>query len=426
MKIQVEKLSPVEKKVSIEIDPERVAKEIDRAYASLGRRVKLRGFRPGKAPRAVLERNFKDQVENEVVEHLINESFQEAVKKEDIDAVAPPHVQVAEPGLGAGRAFSYSARVEVKPVIEPKDYRGLEVTRKPAQVAEEAVEAELTRLRESFAELVAVEGRADAQKGDWAVVDYEGTLGGKPFEGGKAEGAVVQVKEGDFFAGELAALEGRKLGEAFELDQVFPPTFQDENLRNKPVHFRVTLKALKEKRFPVVDDAFAKEVGVEGVETLAALRERIRSDLDKREKRRAEQELHDGLVKAALSKNDFEVPPAMVERAIDVMLESTAQRFARQGVDLRQIGIDLARVRADLREHALLQVKGALLLEAIAEAEKIEVSAEDEKAEIAKRAEEMGVPVAKLQLKGEARASLRQRIREDKAVALLASHANLK
>ncbi len=426
MKTQVENLSPVEKKVTVEVTPERVGQEIDRAYASLGRRVKLKGFRPGKAPRAVLERNFREQVEAEVVERLVNETFQEAVREEDIEAVAPPHVQVAEPGLGAGRPFSYSARVEVKPSIEPRDYRGLDVSRKAPEVTDAMVVAELERLRESLSQLVPVEGRFDAQKGDWAVIDYVGTVGGKPFEGGKAEGSVVQVGEGDFFAGDIAQLEGRKLGDTFDLDQVFPATFRDEDLRNKPVRFAITLKALKSKQVPALDDAFAKDVGVEGVETLDGLRDRIRADLEKREKRRAEQELHDALVKAALAKNDFEVPPSMVERAIDAMMESTAQRFARQGVDLGQLGLDVARIRADLREHALLQVKGALLLDAIAGAEKIEVTGDDEKAEISKRAEEMGVPVAKLQLKGEARASLRQRIREDKAVALLATHANFK
>ncbi|HVP68269.1 MAG TPA: trigger factor [Anaeromyxobacteraceae bacterium] len=423
MKIQVEKLSPVEKKVTVEVEAERVGKEIDRAYASLGKRVKLRGFRPGKAPRAVLERNFREEVEREVVERLVSTSFEEAVRQEDIDAVAPPHVQVAEPGLGAGRSFSYSARVEVKPAIEPKDYRGLEVTRRSPEVTDAMVDGELARLRDSLAQLVPVEGRFDAQKGDWATIDYEGTVAGQPFEGGKAEGALVQVQDGDFFAGDVPQLEGRKLGESFDLDQVFPATFHDENLRNRPARFRVTLKSLKSKLVPSLDDAFAKEVGIEGVESLAALRERIRSDLEKREKRRAEQELHDALVKGALAKNDFDVPPAMVERAIDAMMESTAQRFARQGVDLRQMGLDLPRIRADLREHALLQVKGALLLEAIADREKIEVTADDEKAEIAKRADELGVPVSKLQLRGEARASLRQRIREDKAVALLASDA---
>lgn len=423
MKIQVEKLSPVEQKVTVEIDPERVAREFDRAYASLGKRVKLKGFRPGKAPRAVLERNFKEEIENEVMQRLVQETFEQAVEQEDIEAVAPPQVKVDEPGLGLGRPFSYSARVEVKPAVSAKDYRGLEVTKRQPEVTEAMVETELGRLRETLSRLVPVEGRDDAHKGDWATIDYEGTVEGKPFEGGKAEAALVEVEEGDLFTGSVPQLEGRKIGETFEIDEVFPAGFRDEALRNRPVHFRVTLKSLKAKELPTLDDAFVKELGFEGVDSLPALRARMLSDLTKREERRTEQELHDALVRGALAKNDFEVPPAMVERAIDRMMESTAQRFASQGVDLAQMGIDVARVRANMREHALLQVKGALLLEAIADAEKIEVTDEDEKAELARRAQEAGVPVEKLRVKGEARAALRQRIREDKAVALLVSQA---
>jgi trigger factor len=424
MKIQVETLSPVERKVTVEVDPERVSREFDRAYASLGRRVKLKGFRAGKVPRGVLERNFREQVEGEVLERLVSTTFDEAVREKDIDAVAPPHVDVAEPGLGLGRPLSYSARVEVKPRIEPKDYRGLPVQRRTPQVTEQTVDAELERLRQSMAQLVPVEGRFDARMGDWAVIDYEGTLDGQPFEGGKAEGAVVQVAEGSFFSGDIAALAGRRLGESVELDQAFPADFRDPKLRGRSARFQVTLKGLRSQQIPSLDDAFAKEVGLEGIDTLAALRDRIRSDLEKRERKKAEAELHDALLKGALARNDFEVPPALVERTIDAMVESTAQRFARQGVDLRQMDLDAARLRADLREHALLQVKGALLLEAIAEAEKIEVSEEDVQAELARRAEELGVPVARLQVRPEARAGLRQRVREDKAVALLASHAN--
>jgi trigger factor len=424
MKIQVETLSPVEKKVTVEIDPERVAKEFDRAYSALGRRVKIRGFRPGKVPRAVLERTFRDQVEGDVVQRLVSETFEQAVREEDIDAVAPPHVNVGEQSPDPSRPFAYSARVEVKPTIAAKDYRGLPVSRKPASVTDETVEAELARLRDSMAQLVAVEGRDEAALGDWAVIDYVGTVDGKTFEGGKAEGAVVEVKEGSFLAGEIAALAGRKVGETLEIEQVFPADFREEKLRGQAARFSVTLKGLRDRKVPALDDAMAKDVGVEGVGTLEALRARIRADLEKREKRREEAETHDQLLKGALAKNDFEVPPALVERAIDAMMESTAQRFARQGLDVRELDLDVARLRADLREHALLQVKGALLLEAIAEAEKIEVTDEDVKAEIERRAEEMGVPPAKLKLRPEAREGLKQRIREDKAVALLAAHAN--
>jgi trigger factor len=424
MKIQVEKLSPVEKKVTVEIEPAEVAKEIDRAYASLGRRVKLRGFRPGKAPRTVLERNFKDQVEADVVEKLVQKSFEEATKEQDLEAVAAPRVEVGEGGIAADRPFSYTARVEVKPVIVPKDYRGLAVTRKVVEVTDAIVDAELERLRQSFGEMIPVEGRDVAEAGDWAVIDYQGSVEGKPFDGGTAEGALIQVKEGNFFAGEMAVLQGRKVGDAFETEQSFPADFRDTALAGKPGKFAITLKSLRAQKIPVMDDAFAKEVGIEGVETLAALRDRVRTDLEKREKRRVESEERDALVKGALEKNDFEVPPALVERTIDAMVENTAQRLARQGVDLRQLDLDLARIRADMREQALLTVKAALLLEAIALAEKIEVGEQDEQEEIQRRADEMGVPPSRLQVKGEGRQALRQRIREDKVVALLAAAAN--
>ncbi|MEY2667900.1 MAG: hypothetical protein RJA59_538 [Pseudomonadota bacterium] len=424
MKIQVEKLSPVEKKVTVEIEPAEVAKEIDRAYASLGRRVKLRGFRPGKAPRTVLERNFKDQVEADVVEKLVQKSFQAASKEQDLEAVAAPRVQVAEGGIGPDRPFSYTARVEVKPVITPKDYRGISVTRKPVEVTDATVDAEIERLRQSFGEMNPIEGRDVAEAGDWAVIDYTGSVDGKPFDGGTAEGALIQVKDGNFFAGEMAVLQGRKIGEAFETTQPFPADFRDQALAGKSGTFAITLKSLRAQKVPALDDAFAKEVGIEGVETLAALRERVRTDLEKREKRRVEAEERDALVKGALERNEFEVPPALVERTIDAMVENTAQRLARQGVDIRQLDLDLGRIRGDMREQALLTVKAALLLEAIAVAEKVEVGEQDEQDEIQRRAAEMGVPPARLQVKGEGREALRQRIREDKVVAILAAAAN--
>jgi trigger factor len=333
-------------------------------------------------------------------------------------------VEVGEGGIAADRPFSYTARVEVKPVIVPKDYRGLSVTRKVVEVTDAIVDAELERLRQSFGEMIPVEGRDVAEAGDWAVIDYQGSVEGKPFDGGTAEGALIQVKEGNFFAGEMAVLQGRKVGDAFETEQSFPADFRDTALAGKPGKFAITLKSLRAQKIPVMDDAFAKEVGIEGVETLAALRDRVRTDLEKREKRRVESEERDALVKGALEKNDFEVPPALVERTIDAMVENTAQRLARQGVDLRQLDLDLARIRADMREQALLTVKAALLLEAIALAEKIEVGEQDEQEEIQRRADEMGVPPSRLQVKGEGRQALRQRIREDKVVALLAAAAN--
>ncbi len=427
MKIQVESLSPVEKKVTVEIDPDRVASELSLAYQSLGRRVKLKGFRPGKAPRHVLERTFREEVEAEVLERLVQDTFAQAVREQSIDAVAPPRVQVGEGGLAEGRPLGYTARVEVKPRLEPRDYRGLQAPRKTAEVTDQMVADELTRLQQSMAQLVPVEGRFEAQPGDFALVDHQGTIGGQPFPGGKAEGVTVQVGEGDLWDGFMGALAGKKLGETVEVDQAFPADHRVADLRGKVAHLAITLKALKARQVPALDDELAKDLGVEGVATLEDLKSRIRRDLEKREARRVDAETRDALIRAALQKNDFEVPPALVERAIDSMLEGTAERFARQGVDIRRLDLDVARLRADLRENALLQVKGALLLEAIADAEKIEVGDADVQAEAARIAEELGVPVAKVQGQirgGDSLQALRNKIREDKAMDFLTSQAS--
>jgi len=427
MKIEVESVSPVERKVTIEVDPDRVAKELESAYVGLGRRVKLRGFRPGKAPRKVLERHFRSEIEGEVAEKIVQSTFAEAVRVEDIDIVAPPHVSITE-GVAEGKPLRYTARVEVKPKLSPKDYKGLEVTRRPPSVTDEDVAAEITKIQDSMAQLEPVEGRFDAQEGDWAVVDHEGTIDGKPFEGSRAEGVTIRVAPGSVAEGNLGALAGKKLGDTVEIEEPFAADHRNEELRGKTAKMKVTLKALKTRQLPQIDDALAKSLGVEGVETLEQLRARIRADLEKREARRAENELRDGLVKAALAKNEFEVPPALVERAIDAMLEGAAERFARQGIDIRRLELDYARMRADLREQALLQVRGRLLLESIAETEKVDVTDEDLQAEITRIAGELGIPLAKAQqqMRGkEAREALRNKIREDKALAVLSSAATI-
>jgi trigger factor len=341
--------------------------------------------------------------------------------------VAAPSVSIAE-GIAEGKPLRFTARVEVKPRLEPKDYRGLAVSRKAPEVTDQMVADELARLQQSFAELVPVEGRLEAQLGDWVVIDHDGTVDGQPFPGSKAEGVTVKVAAGPVSEGNLEKAVGAKVGDPLEFEEAFPSEHRDPNLRGKVASMKATVKALKTQKSPALDDAFAKQVGIEGVETLEALRTRIRADLDKREQRRAESQLKDALVKAVLAKNDFEVPSALVERAIDQMIEGTAERFARQGIDLRRLEMDVARLRADLREQALLQVRGALLLEAIADTEKIEVTEDDLQAEAARIADELGMPLAKVQQQTrskEAREALSNRIREEKALALLSSAATI-
>jgi trigger factor len=427
MKINVETLSPVERKLTIEVPPERVAKELDKAYQGVGRRAKLPGFRPGHIPRAVLERNFKHEVERDVAERLVNLTFAEAAQEKGIEPVATPNVSLEGP-LVPGAEFKFTAKVEVRPEISPRDYRGLAVTRTVTAVTEEAVGAELEKLRDRFGSLEPLEGREVAEEGDWAVIDHEGAIDGKPFEGSAAEGVSVRAAQGKIEEGNIPQLVGKKVGETVEFDEPFAADHRNQELRGKITHMKVTLRGLRARKLPALDDDFARQVGVEGLETLDGLKGRIRADLEKREKRKTEADFKDALIKAALARNDFEVPPSMVERTIDNMLESTVERFSRMGLDVAQLDLDVARLRADLREQALLQVRGSLLLDAVAVAEKLVVGAEDLQAELAKLADENGVPLAKVQQQmrsAEARSALHSRVREDKALALLAESASV-
>jgi trigger factor len=224
-------------------------------------------------------------------------------------------------------------------------------------------------------------------------------------------------------------LVGKKVGETVEFDEPFAADHRNAALRGRDAHMKVTLRGLQTRLLPPIDDALAQKVGVESIDTLAGLTARIRADLEKRETRKSESEFKDALIKAALEKNEFEVPPSLVEQAIDQMLEGTAERFARMGVDIAQLQLDVARLRGDLREQAIQQVKGALFLDALAEMEKITVTDDDRAAEVARMADEMGIPLGTVQkqMRGkEARVALDRRVREEKAVSLLAQAASIK
>jgi trigger factor len=394
----------------------------------MGRRVKLPGFRPGHVPRGVLERNFKAEVERQVAETLVQKTFFEAAGEHGIEPVAQPNVSLDGP-LVAGATFKYSAKVEVRPTIAPRDWRGLEVTRATPVVTEEAVQAELQKLQDRLSTLEPLEGREVAEEGDWAVIDHDGSIDGKPFEGSVASGVSVRAAAGKVEEGFLPMLVGKKIGETVEFDEPFAADHRNEALRGKVTHMKVTLRGLKKRVQPPIDDALAQKVGVEGIDTLAGLSARIRADLEKREGQKARSQFKDALIKAALEKNEFEVPPSLVEQAIDHMLEGTAERFARMGVDLDQLQLDVARLRGDLREQAIQQVKGALFLDALAEMEKITVTDDDRAAEVARMADEMGIPLATVQkqMRGkEARVALDRRVREEKAISLLAEAASVK
>jgi trigger factor len=423
MKVQVEELSPIEKKLSIEVENARVVEELNRAYSALGKQVKLPGFRQGKVPRRILEQRFREQVEDEVIQRVVQSAWLEAVREHKVEAVAPPQV-TNNSGLKADAPFSFEARVEVKPKVEARDYQGLPLTRSETKVEDKEVDARLEELRQNMARLEPVEGRDVAQAGDFVTVDYEATVDGKAFPGSKAEGVTVEIAPGELVESNVAALEGTKVGETREIDYVFPADYRVEDVKGKTARFKFHLKGLKKKVVPELNDDFAKETGES--QSLEELRGKIRADLEQGKRNKAQAEERDALLKALIERNAFEVPRSMVDRTIDNMLESRLRAMARMGMDPRRLNLDFARLREDLREEATKEVKGALLIEAIAQKENIQATDADVEKKIEELATEskQAVAVVRKYFKGpEERQGLSLRLREEKTIEFLKGQA---
>ena len=421
MKVQVEELSPVEKKLSIEVDSARVADELTRAYTTIGRQVRLPGFRQGKVPRRILEQRFREQVEDDVIQRVVQTAYIEAITQHNVEPVSQP--QVTNSGLKPGQPFSFEARVEVKPKVEAKDYREIPLKKTEVAVDDAQVNEQIEKMRQAQATLEPITDREVAQAGDFATVDYEATIDGQAFTGSKAEGVTAEITPGELVDSNIAALEGVKVGDTKEVDYVFPPDYRVEEVKGKTGHFKLHLKGLKKKVVPELNDELAKGLGAQ---TVDELRTRLKSNLEATQRSKNQQEERDALIKALIERNPFEVPKAMVERAIDSMLEGAMRQMQRSGLDVRNLGLDMMRLRDEMRERAVQEVKGTLLFEAIAVKESIQATEADIDQKIEELAKEAGQPVANVRKyfkSQDDRFGLTLRLREEKTIEFLKAQA---
>ena len=421
MKVHVEELSPIERKLSIEVEATLVSEELNRAYVELGRRVKIAGFRSGKIPRRILEQRFRQEVEGDVLSRVMAQAYQDAIREHRVEAVSVP--EVTQEGFKPNAPFSFQARVEVKPQLDPKDYRGIELKRTEVKVDDQKVQERLEQLQQNASRLEPVE-RTTAQSGDHATIDYEATVDGKAFPGSKAENVTVQVVPGELVHGQIMALEGVNVGETKELDYIFPPDYRVEEVRGKTGHFRLQLKGLKVKVVPELNDDFAQEIG--GGKTLEELKARVRGDLEKAQQAQQAADERDALFRDLAAKNPFEVPRALVEQVLDQMAEGMLRMMARSGVDPRALRLDVGQFREELREKAVVDVKGTLLLEAIARKEGIQVTDEDLEKRMEEVAAETRQPLSQVRkhFRDDAqRLRLQARLSEEKTLEFLKANA---
>ena len=385
MNVNVEEISSIKKKVSIEIPGDEVTKEVDSFYKDLGKKAKIKGFRPGKVPRNILERYFKDYVKAEVVQKLIGESYPKALTEANLEPVAPP---VIDPGeFSEGKSFQYSAVIDVKPDIKLEGYTGLKIEGKKEELKDEEVEQRLKSLQNLHANLKTVSEGRPIQTGDYVIVDYEASVGGKPLEGAKALDFTVEVGSGQFIPTFEEKLIGLNPGEEKEIEVSFPEDYGYQKWAGKTILFHVKIKEIKEKILPVLDDEFAKDLG--DYSSLEELKTKLRGEIEKEKELALERQLKDQVVDQLLEANPFEVPESLVEEQAKALASDMKLRLAAQGMDLKNLGVTEEKLQGDYKAMAQKQVKTFLILEKIASQEGIAATDEEADERLKEMAERM-------------------------------------
>jgi len=423
MRANVENVSPVKKKISVEISSERVSLEIEKVYGEIRKSAAIKGFRKGKVPQSIIEKHYSEKMEADVLKNLVNESYMKALIDHKILPVSQPSFE--SDALKPGEPFRYTVTFETAPEIEVKDYMGVQVEKRKFVPDEKVVDGRIKELQEGMAQLKVVEETRPAVEGDFVVIDFRGFLNGVPFERGEATGYVLQLGSKHFIPGFEEQVVGMSPGETKEVNVIFPAEYGVSELAGKPVTFSVTLTEIKAKELPVLDDEFARQFGK--FESMDELKARIAEVFEKEESQKIENELRDNIVKALIAQHEFEVPEAMVEKQLSVLLENMKNNLSAQNLTFEKIGTSEEKIRVQSRGVAVNQVKGSLLLAAIAEKEGMTVEnaeIEEKIRDIAAQADKDYEVVSGFYEKNPyAKDTLLMQMREEKAINFLLQHA---
>lgn len=422
MQVTIEEVNTTRRKLAVEVPVEAVVAELDRAFGRVQRQAKLKGFRPGRAPRGVLEKFFGDQVRADVLSHLIEHSYSDAVKQTGLRPVGPP--EIVPESVEAGKPLRYSATVDVLPKIEIRESAGLPAKRPRRPVTEEDVNRGVSHLRESLAELRPVEGRDQAREGDFVSIDYVASIGGKVIPNGKRENRLVEIGKGSVPPEIDRALAGLKVGEAKSVEVEFDKQHPDASVAGKAVRFEVSLKGIREKVLPPADDELAKEHGE--CSTLEELRAKVRERIAQSVEREAMDQVREQVIDALLRRNAFEVPQSLIERQVEAFVEDLLARAGEQRSELERDTERLEKLREDMRTRAERQVRAALALDALAEQTNVEIGDDDLEQRIAETASQTGEQAAKVReiyRDPAVRGELRGRLARERALAQIVSSA---
>jgi len=374
MDITVENAGELTRKLTITLPADQVGKELDKAYNKLKKDVQLKGFRRGKVPRSVLEKNYRQQVEAEVGEQLVQETYFDAVEKEGLDTVV--HPEITEHEFPEDGTFTYVAMVDVKPVFELNQYKGIEVEKPSTEVTDEEVDAKIEELRRAQAALKSADDDHAIEKDDVVIVDFQGFHDGKPMSQVHNTDYSIDVGEGRLGDEFEEKLIGLKKGDKTLYEVDFPADYPNPLLAGKKVEFKVDVKDIKVRVKPELDDEFAKDIDPE-LETLEDLRNNIREELKAEKEKTIEGTLDDRIMEKLIELHPFAVPKRLVMYEVQEMVKQTEENLKRAGMTLESAGISLEDMIEQNKPVAEKRVRGDFLLKKIAEVEEIKLSDED-------------------------------------------------
>ena len=412
-------------KLVIEASAEEFEAGLNAAYNKNKNKISVPGFRKGKAPRKMIEQLYGSQIFFEdAANEIIPDAYADAAKESGLDIVSQPKVSIEQ--LEAGKPFIFAAEVAVRPEVELGEYKGVEVTKADAEVTDADVEEELKKVQDQNSRTVSVEDRA-VKDGDMTVIDFEGFIDGEAFDGGKGENYPLTIGSHSFIDTFEEQMIGMNIGEEKELNVTFPEEYHAENLKGKPATFKVTVKEIKEKQLPELDDDFAQDVS--DFDTLAEYKDDLKKKIAERKESEAKAKKESEAIEKVVEAAKMDIPQAMIDTQVNRMLEDFAMRLQQQGLSVEQYfqytGMTADKIMEEMKPEAVKRIKNSLVLEAVAKAENIEVSEEEFEAELQKMADMYKMEIEKIKefMQDAEAKQMKDDIAIQKAVELIVSSA---
>ena len=396
MSVQVEKLEKNMAKLTIEVSSEEFENAIAKAYKKNKNKISMPGFRKGKAPRAMIEKMYgKGIFYEDAANSIIPDAYADAAKESELEIVAQPEIDVTQ--IESGKPFIFTATVALKPEVTLGEYKGIEVEKKEVEVTDEEVEAEINKVRESNARMLDIDDRA-TQDGDTVLIDFDGYVDGKQFEGGKADDYSLVLGSHSFIDNFEEQLVGKNIGDDVEVNVTFPENYQAEELQGKPAVFKVKIKEIKVKELPELDDDFAQDVS--NFDPIAEYKEDLKKKLTETKEEALKREREEAVIGKIIENAQMDIPEQMVDAQTRQMTQEFAQRLSSQGLSIDQYmqftGLTPQKMIEELKPQALKRIQSRLVLEAVVAAENIETTEEELDKEIENMASMYQMEVDKL------------------------------